>query len=207
MAKDHLSYLKTLPESHLSNFPDHARLIGLILNEWNLVEHTLINLLAAVLHAERAPVQRMLKVMRTSRARLDAIEAANQGYLHFLFAPEELQDILDESRACLTRRNRYAHAHYYSRDGKRLLMVDVSEESDSDQRTNLNPSEHPKTRSKGLGFNLGSRIRLNFQGRLQYLIHIAGLQRPSYKRAVAIFIDNLNTRINQPAPKLARLLT
>ena len=73
MAKDHLSYLKTLPESHLSNFPDHARLIGLILNEWNLVEHTLINLLAAVLHAERAPVQRMLKVMRTSRARLDAI--------------------------------------------------------------------------------------------------------------------------------------
>lgn len=131
MAKDHLSYLDELPEGHLNNFPDHARVIGLILNEWNLVEHTLINLLAAALNAEREPVRRMLKIMRTSRARLDAIEAANQGHLHFLFDYTDMQDILDESRACLARRNRYAHAHYYSLNGKQLLMVDASEDSNS----------------------------------------------------------------------------
>jgi len=113
----------------LSGFPEHARLIGQLITEWNSIEHDLVLLLAGAMGQQWDVVHPMVYALRNSAARIDIMEPA---LVHFYprtyRAFDNLEDIIDEARSVNRQRNKYAHSLYavHAPDG-RLSMLNLDE--------------------------------------------------------------------------------
>jgi len=135
----------------LERFPEHARLIGLIIAAWNTTENTLVNLLAFSLHADAKIVAPMLYAIQMPRARLQAIEA---GLLELYTGPtqgQEMKALLDEARAVLDRRNFFAHAVYGAPDdAKNPVVVSMKDVDAVSQVQSISELNKELARAKAL---------------------------------------------------------
>jgi hypothetical protein len=112
-----------IPPSALELFPEHAKLIGLIIGEAAAVEQGLVTLLALTLRADANVVYPMLYATTSSKGRLDAMRAAFRQLLAGTAALEAIEEILDKADRLLHKRNEYAHAHFAVSEDKALLML------------------------------------------------------------------------------------
>jgi len=107
----------------LDEYPDHARLIGLIIAEWAHIEWRLVFTLQNYFEDDALAVESMLFTVESSRARLQVLQI---GFAHVLS-----QDVLPRAELLIKRageilklRNRYAHAIYgKDNDSKELAIV------------------------------------------------------------------------------------
>jgi len=106
----------------LEDYPEHAKLIGIIVTSWNDIEHALVMLLALCMGQQFLLIHPMVYALRNSVARLDIMEPT----LLELFKQQkldtkELASILAEARKVAKARNMYAHAVYGASDTLRIL--------------------------------------------------------------------------------------
>ncbi|HEY8069940.1 MAG TPA: hypothetical protein VIF38_13745, partial [Burkholderiales bacterium] len=113
----------------LSGFPEHARLIGQLITEWNTIEHALVLLLSSAMGQAWDITHQMVYALRNSSARIDVMEPA---LLHFYpqtsARVDDLRAIIKEARSVSKARNKYAHALYavHAADGK-LSMLNLED--------------------------------------------------------------------------------
>ncbi len=108
----------------LSKFPEHAKLIGALVTDWNSIENTLVTILAVAMGQAFELVHPMIYALRNSAARIDVMEPA----LLALFKKKELDvenlsSILEETRKIVSLRNKYAHSLYAADFAANILFI------------------------------------------------------------------------------------
>lgn len=105
-------------QSVLAEFSEEAALLGVIVSEWNAIEHNLSLLLSWSLRADAKIVFPMTYAVVSNRARLEVVFAALRQLLTGPGDVGELERIEKEAHNVLSNRNEFAHSLYMIADGK-----------------------------------------------------------------------------------------
>lgn len=97
----------------LSKFPEHAKLIGTLITNWNSIENTLVTVLAMTMQQSFELVHPMVYALRNSAARIDVMEPALlELFKKNALDKEAMASTLAEARKVVAMRNKYAHSIY-----------------------------------------------------------------------------------------------
>ena len=96
----------------IEGFPDHLRLIGLIVVAWSDVEYKLVSLFALTLRIPMETARAAFYAIESSGARLDVLRATLPTAIDDDNSRTEVIDLLHEAQSLLAQRNKFAHSIY-----------------------------------------------------------------------------------------------
>jgi len=139
-------------------FPDHLRLIGLIIAAWSEVEYKLIGLLAIELRASMDTVTAMIYALESSGARLEVIAAAFTTLAEDESARIEAAATITEAQSLLRQRNKFAHALYG--ESSKGEMAILSLQKGTAVELPLHDLKHQFERMKQLSYRVGRELSI-----------------------------------------------